>query len=214
MTLIYCSIVFLLFLAFVYLWIGRKEAGPTAVTERSGQSAKFPTPKGYAFHVGHTWVRSEGGENTCVGLDSFAANLIGNIEHIDVLGENRWVRQGQRLMTVKANQVSVDLMSPVEGVITSINKRVVDDPTLLIRHSFEEGWVAKITSPEFPINRKNLIQGVMAAPWMQDSVIRLSTMLASSDMQSTPERGMPTYGVLARVPPELRSQLVKEFFRN
>lgn len=214
MTLIYCSMVFLLFLAFVYIWVGRKEEKPTVLLERGSPKANFATPEGYAFHVGHTWVRSEAGANTCVGLDSFAANLIGNIEHIDVLGENRWVRQGQRLMTVKTNQFSVDLMSPVEGMITSINKRVEENPTLLTLHSFEEGWVAKINVPEFPINRKNLIPGVMAAPWMQDNVMRLGIMLAKSEVQSGQGSGLPTYGVLARVPPELRSQLVKEFFRN
>ena len=58
-------------------------AGPHA--PRMQREYGFSIPQGYCFHPGHTWVLKEAGENARVGIDSFAANLIGKIERIDVM---------------------------------------------------------------------------------------------------------------------------------
>src|SRR5271157_2143333 len=54
-------------------------------------------PSGYCFHPCHTWAVDEGWQLIRVGIDKFAVNLFGKIEHIDVAGLYRWVRQGQKL---------------------------------------------------------------------------------------------------------------------
>ena len=55
-------------------------------------------PQGYCLHPCHTWALEEGWQLVRVGLDNFAANLFGSIEHIDAASPCRWVRQGQKLM--------------------------------------------------------------------------------------------------------------------
>jgi len=70
-------------------------------------------------------VLREGGENARVGVDSFAANLIGKVD-IEVAGVNRWVRQGQKLVMLKSGGTVFELVSPVEGVVTAVNKDVVE----------------------------------------------------------------------------------------
>ena len=44
----------------------------------------FSVPQGYSFHPGHAWVVREGHGSARVGLDSFAADLIGKIDQIAV----------------------------------------------------------------------------------------------------------------------------------
>ena len=99
-------------------------AGPPA--PRLQREYGFSIPEGYCFHPGHTWVLKEDGENARVGVDSFAANLVGKIDRIDVLGANRWVRQGQKVMTIHFGDTALDLVSPIEGVITAINRDAID----------------------------------------------------------------------------------------
>ena len=108
-------------------------------------------------------------ENTRIGLDSFAANLFGKVDHIEIVGPNRWIRQGQKFATIKAGGDTVDLLSPVEGVVTAINHDVVQEPVLLTKDPFKDGWVAIVKSPDFAFNQKNLVQGSMVAPWMQNN---------------------------------------------
>src|SRR5690348_1000930 len=136
----------------------------------------FSIPQGYSFHPGHTWVMKEAEESTRVGLDSFAASLIGKIDHLEIVGPNRWIRQGQKLATVTSGGVSIELMSPVEGVITAENRDLLLDPALASRDPYKDGWLAIIKSPDFAINQKNLVQGAMVAPWMQNNITRLNAM--------------------------------------
>jgi glycine cleavage system H lipoate-binding protein len=192
----------------------RPEAWAGPLPPRMEREYGFSIPQGYSFHPGHTWVSKEGTENTRVGLDSFAANLFGKVDQIEIVGPNRWIRQGQKFATAKVSGMTVDLLSPVEGVITGINHDVVQDPALLTQDPYNKGWVAIVKSPDFAFNQKNLVQGPMVAPWMQNSVTRLNAVLGELSPALAQDGGLPISGVLARVSPQLREKLVKELFLN
>jgi glycine cleavage system H lipoate-binding protein len=219
MSILFVLLMFLLIMTASYLrthgqiqpkpevWVG-----PTA--PRMEREYGFAIPQGYSFHPGHTWVMGEGGENTRVGIDSFAANLMGKIDRVDTISPNRWIRQGQRLITIKSGEQSVDLLSPVEGVVTAINQDLANDPSLANRSPYKDGWVAVIKSPDFAINQKNLIQGQMVAPWMQNNVTRLNALVTHSNPALAQDGGQPVSGILERVNPEVRQKIVAEFFLN
>ena len=219
MSILFVLLMFLIILAAHFLrsqaeMPGRPEVWASPRTPRMEREYGFSVPQEYSFHPGHTWAMHESGENTRVGLDTFVANLLGNIEKIDVMSPNRWVRQGQRLMTVRGDGTSVDLMSPVEGVVTAINQDLVNDPALATRSPYKDGWVAVIKSPDFAINQKNLIQGSMVAPWMQNNITRLNSMVGQISPALAQDGGQPVSGVLARVTSEIRQKIVKEFLLN
>ena len=172
----------------------------------------FQVPQGYCFHPGHTWALKEGPETARVGIDNFAANLLGHIDHLEVIGENRWVRQGQKLMTVTSGGATVDLLSPVEGVVTALNSDALQEPGLVTNDPYAKGWIAIVKSPELSINQRNLVQGSMVAPWLQNSVTRLNGMVDQLAPTMAADGGVPVSGLLSRVEPELRQKLAKEFF--
>jgi glycine cleavage system H protein len=154
----------------------------------------------------------EGPDNARIGLDSFAANLIGQIDRIELVGENRWVRQGQKIVTVHSGETSIDLASPIEGVITAVNRDALQDPKVIVRDPYEKGWIATIKSPDLPLNEKNLLQGTMVAPWMQNNLTRLTNMVPQLSPALAADGGVPVSGLLSRVDESVRQQLVKEFF--
>jgi glycine cleavage system H lipoate-binding protein len=217
MSILFVLLMFLLIMSFSYFRT-RNEAtlrpqpatGPQV--PRMEREYGFQIPQGYCFHPGHTWTLKEGSDNARIGIDSFASNLIGKIDRIDVIGENRWVRQGQKLMTIHAGGESFDLVSPVEGVVTTINRDIAEDPTLAARDPYQKGWIAAVKSPDIAINQKNLVQGSMVAPWLQNNVTRLNGMVAQLAPTMAADGGLPARGLLMRVTPELRQKLLKEFF--
>ena len=172
----------------------------------------FDVPEGYCFHPGHTWALKESGENVRVGVDSFAANLAGKIDRIEAIGPNRWVRQGQKLLTIVSGGNGIELLSPIEGVITAVNHDLMDDPGLLTRDPYKDGWVAMFKSPDVAINQKNLVQDTMVAPWMQNSVARLNSLLTQNAPALAQDGGLPVRGLLNQLTPELRQRVIKEFF--
>ena len=137
------------------------------------QTAGLEVPQGYCFHPGHTWIRDEGHQDARVGIDAFAGNLFGKIDAIEMATLNRWVRQGQKLCTVKREGQSADLLSPVEGVLVSVNHEVLKNPNLIVEDPYKDGWLCVIKAPELAINAKNLLQGTIVAAWMQNSITRL-----------------------------------------
>ena len=219
MSILFVLLMFLLVMSINYFYfrsraevIAQPQAWAGPQPARMQREYGFSIPEGYCFHPGHTWVLKEGGENARVGVDSFAANLLGKIDHIDVIGANRWVRQGQKLVTLESGGQKFELVSPIEGVVTTVNKDVVQDPGLIAREPYQGGWIAIVKSPDLIVNKKNLVQGSMVAPWLQNSVTRLNGMVAQLAPTMAADGGLPLAGLLTRVAPELREKLAKEFF--
>jgi glycine cleavage system H lipoate-binding protein len=221
MSILFVLLTYIVIISINYMWFRPPAAIPTSpaivvrplnpiMTKQFG----FSIPEGYCFHPGHTWVNREGGEQVRVGIDSFAADLVGKIDQIEVTAPNRWVRQGQRLMTLRADGVSLDLLSPIEGVVTAVNQDVVKDPTLAMKDPYKDGWVVLLKAPDFATNRKNLMQSSMVAPWMHYNLARLNAALAKQKPAFAQDGGVPLNGLLQRADPELRQKLIKEFFLN
>lgn len=217
MSILFVLLMFLLIITVTYFVKGRDEiaepatlpAPPPAQMERD---LGFEVPKGYCFHPGHTWVLDEGRQNARIGLDAFATNLLGKIDRVEVAGLNRWVRQGQKLMTVTCGQTSADLVSPVEGIVMSVNPQVAKNPELLANDPYQEGWVCVVKSPDLGTNVKNLVPGTMVAPWMQHTLGRLSTLTSQYVGATAADGGLPIHGLLGQVEPGLQRRLVREFF--
>jgi glycine cleavage system H lipoate-binding protein len=206
----------LIILAISYLR-GREEDPLTAAQTPARGSPLVPgspleIPEGHCFHPCHTWLAREGGENARVGIDSFAASLFGEIEHIEVTHPNRWVRQGQRLMTMSIAGVSVELVSPVEGTVKELNEIALRDPALVVSDPYRGGWIALLKSSDITINQKNLLQGPMVKLWLRNSLARLNEMVSQLSPALAQDGGVPVQGLLWRVSPELQRKLVKEFF--
>ena len=185
-----------------------KKLPPQLLTKQGG----FEIPEGYAFHPGHTWVLDEGRQNARVGIDGFAANLAGKIDSIEIADLNRWVRQGQPLCTITRDGRSVELLCPVEGVLVSVNHEVLKNPNLAIEDPYRNGWLCVVKAPEMKTNVKNLLQGTIVLPWMQNSLARISAMVQQMNPALAQDGGLPVKGLLFQLDSKAQAQLVKEFF--
>ncbi len=193
--------------------IGEAPADAMPISPIMTKEAGFEVPKGYCFHPGHTWVYDEGRQNARVGLDSFATKLFGKIDRIEVANLNRWVRQGQKVCTITREGVTADILSPVEGVVVSVNHEVLKDPSLVSKDPYKDGWVCVIKAPDMEINAKNLLQGGMIPVWMQNSMKRLTTYAAPLGAAAA-DGGFPVDGILSHVGPEVRREMIHEFLLN
>ncbi|HME37054.1 MAG TPA: glycine cleavage system protein H [Candidatus Sulfotelmatobacter sp.] len=171
----------------------------------------FEIPQDYCFHLGHMWVMKQSADDARVGVDQFVTNLMGKIDHIEIRKPDRWVRQGQKLITLTAEGTTIDLLSPVEGVVTAVNNDALRDPSLVTKDPYNNGWIAIVKSPDLTVNQRNLIQGPMVAPWMQNNLSHLKSLIAPSPALAQ-DGGVPINGLLPRLAPELRQKVVQEFF--
>jgi glycine cleavage system H lipoate-binding protein len=219
MSILFVLLTFLLLISITYF---RRQGVETAVQVQSpaprppapqlARQLGFEIPKGYAFHPGHTWVLDEGRQNARIGLDSFAANLLGNIERIEIGALNRWVRQGQKLMTLTREGMSIELLSPIEGVITAVNHEAIKDPSLVLKDPYRNGWICIVKSPEMATNVKNLVQGPLVGAWLQNSVSRVTAMAQQMMPAMAQDGGLPVNGIMSYLDPDSQRKLIQEFF--
>jgi glycine cleavage system H protein len=220
MSILFTLVTFLLFITISYLRHARaEEAARAPQLSITGvrppemiRELGFEIPKGYAFQAGHTWMVGEGEQGVRVGIDSFAGTLLGKIDAVEPGSLNRWVRQGQKLLTLTQNGHTVQMVSPAEGVVTAVNPKVLEDPNLIVKDPYGEGWVMKIDSPDLDTNLNNLIRGTMVRPWMAHTLARFREMTKPLVGAVAQDGGMPVAGLLLQVDKGLRRAMVREFF--
>jgi len=219
MSILFVLLMFLLIMSISYFCqphAAQSEFKPQAViapqTPRLKREFGFEIPEGYGFHPGHLWAHKESHDDARVGADKFLTNLMGKIDRVEICGVNRWVRQGQKLITLHSDGTSVDLLSPVEGVVMGINNDAFQNPALIMQDPYNRGWIAMVKSPDLTINQKNLVQGSMVAPWMQNNVSRLNGMLSKLSPAMAQDGGQPISGLLPRLAADVRQKVVTEFF--
>lgn len=219
MSILFVLLTFLLMLTVMYFRRPQEDANQLQVAPAKKISpplmlkqAGFEVPQDYCFHPGHTWVVDEGRQNARVGIDAFASNLFGRIDSIEVADLNRWVRQGQSLCTITREGRSVNLLSPVEGVLISVNQEVLKNPNLVVDDPYRNGWLCEIKAPEITTNVKNLLQGPIVLAWMQNSLARLSAMVQQLTPALAQDGGLPVKGLMFQVDAGVQAQLAKEFF--
>jgi glycine cleavage system H protein len=219
MSILFVLLTFLLILTVMYF--RRPEAASAALqvapVKRAATPVKlkysgFEAPEGYCFHPGHTWLLDEGRQNARIGIDAFAGNMFGKIDSIELADLNRWVRQGQRLCTVEREGRSIDMLSPVEGVLVSVNHEVLKNPSLIVDDPYNSGWLCQVKAPELSTNTKNLLRGPIVAAWMQNSIARIGTMISQLTPALAQDGGLPIKGLLFQVDGSVQQKLVKEFF--
>jgi len=118
--------------------------------------AGFQVPENLKYHPGHTWAMNEGPKMVRIGLDDFAARLMGKVQSITLPQRGQWVRQGQKIWTVERNGAKVDMVSPIEGVVTDVNDSAAKDPELARRDPYGDGWLVSVESPDAKLNFRNL----------------------------------------------------------
>lgn len=187
----------------------RRESAPRMVP---AMVAGFQVPENVRYHAGHTWALSESPDRVRIGMDDFATKLIGKIESIALPQRGRWVRQGQKIWTIFRDGKSVDMISPIEGMVTGINEEVMKDPELARKDPYGEGWLVTVQAPDAKINFRNLLGGALARLWTEDSAMRLRNRMPMAAGALAQDGGVAVDDLTAHMPDSDWATLTKEFF--
>lgn len=222
MTVILVLLTFGLFLSIDYVRSRKQVAKLTlaqAVVQEStprivpAMVAGFKVPENLRYHAGHTWAVSESHDLVRVGMDDFASKLVGKIDSISLPQRGRWVRQGQKVWTVYHDGKSVDMVSPIEGTITDVNDAVVKDPDLTRKDPYGDGWLVTVQAPDAKTNFRNLLGGVLARVWTDESATRLrSRMPVAMATALAQDGGIAVDDLTAHLPEQDWTAITKEFF--
>jgi glycine cleavage system H protein len=100
-------------------------------------------PQELRYTKDHEWVRIDGPTAT-MGITSFAADELGDIVFVELPEVGSALTQFASFGVVESVKAVSDLFAPVSGKVTATNDRLRDEPELLNRDAFGDGWVAKL----------------------------------------------------------------------
>ena len=105
-------------------------------------------PENLKYTKDHEWVRVEG-EFVVVGITDFAQKELGDIVYVDVDTEGDIIDKEEVFGSVEAVKTVSDLMMPVSGEIVTFNEVLEDEPELVNRDSYGDGWMIKVLVSDF-----------------------------------------------------------------
>jgi glycine cleavage system H protein len=210
------------FLVFILLdWaLNRKKVmatAPAQVRETAAGMAPafvegFHVPEQMAYHPGHGWALRERRNLVRVGVDEFAAALIGRTEKIELPKPGQWVRQGQKSWGFFRNGEKTDMVCPTEGEVVEINQDLLRDPSLLRRDPYGRGWVATIHVPDEENTARNMVPKSLVRNWMREAVERLYAHQPQLAGAVAADGGRPAEDLLAGMPDLSWKETTGEFF--
>lgn len=106
------------------------------------QITKYPQDR--LYHSDHTWVKFEKSNVVTFGVTFFAQEVLGQIVEVNPPIIRAKILYGLTCGVLESRKTVTDLIAPVTGVIESINKVLVLNPTLINDDPYDKGWIARI----------------------------------------------------------------------
>lgn len=172
----------------------------------------FPLPSDRLFHRGHAWARPDNDGLVTVGLDDFAAHLVGPMARVSLPAVGTSVGQGEpgwRL--VSTDEAAVEMLSPVDGTIAAINTDAADNPQVVSDQPYEQGWLLKVRPSRLRANRTNLLSGQSARLWMRQAVAGLQARMAPALGELAQDGGSPLPGMARALDPQDWTRVARVF---
>ncbi|MCK4304463.1 MAG: glycine cleavage system protein GcvH [Candidatus Eisenbacteria sp.] len=99
-------------------------------------------PEGLKYTKDHEWMRAEGDE-VVFGITDYAQDQLGDIVYVELPEDGTTLTRGEPFGSVEAVKAVADLISPVSGDVLAINEALNDDPSVVNRSPYEEGWMVR-----------------------------------------------------------------------
>ena len=101
------------------------------------------------FTKEHEWVEKSD-QIIIVGITEFAQDQLGDIVSIELPQVGSSFKQNDVMTIIDSVKASSDIYCPVDGEIIETNENLLEQPELINKSPYKEGWIVKIkpTNPE------------------------------------------------------------------
>lgn len=100
-------------------------------------------PENLRYTKDHEWLRPEG-EMAVVGITDFAQNELGDIVFIEVETVGESLNKEETFGTIEAVKTVSDMFMPVAGELVEFNEALAENPELVNKDPYGEGWIVKV----------------------------------------------------------------------
>ncbi len=180
---------------------------------KAEEIAGFELAEDTYYHDGHTWAKPEYGGRVRVGLDDFAQKLLGKLKKIEIPNIGHEVKQGEVGLQVRRDKELAQILSPIDGIVSHVNQRLLDHPELLNESPYENGWLFIVEPTKLRKNLKGLHYGEEAHKYIDEEKEKLFS-LANEDLKMAADGGGSVDDIFEEIEGENWGKFVKTFLRT
>ena len=176
-------------------------ARPDKISISPAETGVFSLIEGYVlgktlrYHPGHTWVALQESGEAIIGIDGFAAKLIGDPKIILSPRTGQRFGQGERGWIFRRKGKDLNVPLPLEGEVVEVNERVIENPGLLTSDPYGGGWLAVLKPANLKENLVKLLDGEAARQWLEKSAAEVRATFSGKLGLVYQDGGMPADGV-------------------
>ena len=100
-------------------------------------------PQNLKYTSEHEWIRIEG-DIAYVGITDYAQEQLGDIVFVDIPTVGETLEAGEVFGTIEVVKTISDLFLPVAGEVLEQNETLEEQPELVNKDPYGEGWLIKI----------------------------------------------------------------------
>lgn len=116
----------------------------------------FETPEHLHYTKAHAWL-DRSTDPVVVGITDYAQDQLGDLVFIDLPSVGDSVTAGEPAVELESSKTVDNLVSPVTGTIAAVNSALDDDPGLVNRDPYGQGWIIKVTATDADDSNPRLI---------------------------------------------------------
>ncbi len=100
-------------------------------------------PSNLMYTEEHEWVDIDG-EVATIGITDWAQGELGDIVYVELPETGAELNQMDAFGTIEAVKTVAELFSPVSGEVVEINERLEDEPEIINKDPYGDGWMIKV----------------------------------------------------------------------
>ncbi len=101
-------------------------------------------PEDLRYSSDHEWVREGNGNTVRVGITDYAAEQLGDIVYVSLPTVGEEVAAGDACGELESTKSVSDVLSPLSGVVTSVNEALSDTPEVINSDPYGDGWLYEL----------------------------------------------------------------------
>ena len=116
----------------------------------------YEIPEGLYYSKEHEWVLVKR-DWVIVGITDYAQKALHEIVYVELPLVGSEVKQTKTMGIVESVKAVSEIFAPVSGKVIETNRNLVENPELLNKHPYTDGWIAKVQ----PTNLNRELESLM-----------------------------------------------------
>jgi glycine cleavage system H protein len=188
----------------------------TGVVPLDALQWKVSIPEGLFLSDGHAWGALERTGRVRVGMDTFAWQMMGPPDGLELPTVGTRVKAGEPLVRMYKDKGLAHLSAPTEGIVEDVNVELSPDPSRAAHDPYGAAWFVLLKPTRLDGDLPSLHVAAGARTYLQEEVDRFRAFVRDyqEDFATAADGGKPVDGIVPCLGGDAWDRFRRDFMRE